>query len=306
MSSVSLPVENAVYQDCIEDQLSGINAVVQIIPISAIDTFPEIGTVSGQPNIFVISEMEKLVSAGGDIVLKPNESSIFLPCKFEMSEFDITSVKGAWNTKLTVQLQNTTHNRGVLSQLKKIRFVAIVQDLATGDKIVIGRKVLENIQEGAFLSKTEPKATFGKEYDSERDLTLQILCKKNMPLTHYGRIKASWEFEVDEDPISTGGSLLKINTLSQPITFDIFKAYEAGKVFELNNNGEITYVFQQLEFESVTINTSGFEPTPNLTNPASVQLFLNTNKELWTNSNSSNGNTVVNGDSLRINYYDEF
>lgn len=311
MNCTPVNIDSAHFCPELESKTSGINAVVQIIPYDSIDTFPVIGTDPGQPNINVITNMEKLVSMGGDIVLAANKSSFILPCEIEKNSLSITSQKGSFNSTLTVRLQNSTHNRGVVSQMKKMRFIAVVKDLATGDKILVGRYVTGDSQ---FAAKLNPEfeAAFGQEFDSDRDITLSIEAKKYVPATFYGRIKASYLYT---ELNSAGSGDIKFLRKGNVTQYFPFFYYNIDSITAWEDGNESTPLTINYELVSATIGIldpnddedTGYILDSPLNNPLTPLLLdLNSRRGYWNDALNNDAIEYAIKDNLLISLYDEF
>lgn len=163
-----ISLSSAEYCDSYENELSGIEADVLIWPCY---------TVAYNP-------------ADGIPLMISNVEPIVLPCILEKTDAKITSRKGSFDSDIKIWLQNTAHNRGVISALRKTRFYTGVKEAGKSVMQIFGYKddTCETNQLAAKVKDDSVLIDFGTEFGSDKYIELVISSVLKLPKQAVGKL----------------------------------------------------------------------------------------------------------------------
>jgi hypothetical protein len=201
VSSTPINIESSVFCEAINSTISGVNSLIIIIPYGNIAEVPNFQVVPEAP----LTDLENTLSIDGYFVCKTGYPSFELDAFIEKNSLIIKGSKGAFNTSLSVVLQNTLMNRAILGVIRKKRFFAIVKDLGTKENLLLGRNEL---QLSCRINPDSINIEWGVEFSSDKNIMFDIEAKVYQPLNFLGGLASAYTYTYTAlYNISTEGTL---------------------------------------------------------------------------------------------------
>jgi hypothetical protein len=119
----------------------------------------------------------------GNPSLISSKTAVKFPCILEKNNAKITSKKGSFDSEVRVILQNTAHNRGVVTSLTKTRFLAGIKESGSDTLLVFGKKMWETNQTMAKVKEDSVLIDFGTEFSSDKYIELTFSTVLELPVS---------------------------------------------------------------------------------------------------------------------------
>lgn len=178
MDCIAKDIESVDYKECLEGEFSGIEQIVTIWQHQDVATYPAYAATTGSQ-----TPSAKAVTAAAAITMKATKFPIYLELMPESGHPTIKDDGNVFRTELLARVQNNSHNRGVVKDLKSTRFSFAFKEEG-GELLLAGQSDGRTSNKLAKIKDGSINIDFGKAYNDEKYIEFTIECSPYQPVVY--------------------------------------------------------------------------------------------------------------------------